>query len=78
MAQAIKSISGPEPHRSGEYPWAYLVGCDAVTSIHEETENLGTYGITWFVVKSGETLVAKMNAAHVVHVGYFPAKGGAA
>lgn len=76
MSGAIKSICGAEPYRENEYPWAYAIGSDDVTSIVEEHENLGTYGITWFVVKSGDNTLAKMNAAHVAHVGYVM-EGGA-
>lgn len=75
MSAKIKSICGPEPHRENEYPWAYLLGSDGVTSIEEVTENLGTYGITWFVVKSGDQIIAKMNALHTLHVAYSHAEG---
>ena len=78
VKQKVKSICGAEPHREGEYPWSYLVGCDGVTDIRVEGENLGTYGITWFVVLSGDTVVARMNALHVAHVGYLPPEGGEA
>lgn len=74
----INRIDGPEPHREGEYGWSYLIGCDGVTSIEEQTENLGSYGITWFIVKRGEDAIAKMNALHVAHVGFMPTEGGAA
>lgn len=78
MTLKIKNICGAEPNRENEYPWAYTVDCDGVTSIVEETENLGTYGITWFLVKNGDNVLAKMNALHVAHVGYLPAEGGEA
>lgn len=78
MTPKIKLINGAEPHREGEYPWAYLVGSDGVTEIVEDQENLGTYGITWFVVKSGDAVIAKMNALHVAHVSFMPTEGGAA
>lgn len=77
MTLKIKSICGAEPSRENEYPWAYVLGSDGVTSIVEEGENLGTYGITWFIVKSGDNTVAKMNALHVAHVGYLPEGGDA-
>ncbi|NKW10007.1 hypothetical protein HGG76_11905 [Ochrobactrum tritici] len=35
----IKIIAGAEPHREGEYPWSYMVGCDGVTEIVEEDQN---------------------------------------
>lgn len=70
MSPNIKSICGTEPRRDGEYPWAYMVGSDGVTEIDEVTENLGSYGITWFIVRAGENTLAKMNALHVAHVGY--------
>ena len=72
--QAIKGISGAEPHREGEYPVAYAIGFDDVVRIEEQNENLGTYGITWFVaLKEDGSIVGKMNAAHVAHVEYMPA-----
>lgn len=74
----INRIDGPEPHREGEYGWSYVVGYDGITSIEEHTENLGSYGITWFIVKRGEDAIAKMNALHVAHVGFMPAEGGGA
>ncbi|KAB2666058.1 hypothetical protein F9K91_07970 [Brucella tritici] len=73
----IKIIAGAEPHREGEYPWSYMVGCDGVTEIVEEDQNLGTYGITWFVVKSGDAVIAKMNALYVANITLFPVEGGA-
>ena len=72
MTGRIKNICGAEPNRENEYPWAYSVGSDGVTSIVEEQENLGTYGITWFLAKCGDKTIAKMNALHVAHVAYLP------
>ncbi|WP_187967919.1 hypothetical protein [Aquibium microcysteis] len=78
MSPAINGICGVEPNREGEYPHAHAVGFGGVTEIVEELENLGSYGIKWFVVKAGENTLAKMNALHVAHVGYaLPAEGGA-
>lgn len=74
----IKRIDGAEPHREGEYGWSYVVGYGGITTIEEQTENLGSYGITWFVVKRGEDPIAKMNALHVAHVEFASAEGGAA
>lgn len=70
--QKIKLISGAEPRRDGEYPEVYLVGSALVTRIEVREQNMGTYGIMWFDVYGGETLIASMNAAHVVSVTYFP------
>lgn len=78
MSIVIKGICGAEPPRQGEYPWSYAVGHDGVTAIVEEQENLGTYGITWFVVKSGDKAIAKMNAMHVAHVSLQTVEGGGA
>lgn len=76
MAGKIKNICGAEPLRENEYPWAYYVGHDGITSIDEDHENLGSYGITWFVVKRGDHVVAKMNALYVALVGYYTTEGG--
>lgn len=75
--QTIKAISGLEPRREGEYPECYVVGhrgsaTPEVTRIEMRLENLGSYGITWFDVFAGETLIASMNAIGVVSVEYFP------
>lgn len=70
----IRSICGAEPHRDGEYPWAYVIGSDGVTAIHTRRENFGTYAILWFLVMCGDQEIASMNALHVAHVGYEPIK----
>lgn len=72
MSMKIKMVCGPEPRREGELPDAYLVGHGSVTSIETNEQNLGTYGIVWFNVFNGETLIASMNAMHVASVSYFP------
>lgn len=78
MSPAINGIYGVEPNREGEYPHSYAVVSGGVTEIVEDLENLGSYGIKWFVVKVGENTLAKMNALHVAHVSYaLPTEGGA-
>lgn len=71
----IKSVLCPEPRRDGEYPAGAHVGCrynaSEVATIEEVQENLGTYGITWFVAKDAAgNVVVKFNAANVVYVDY--------
>jgi hypothetical protein len=66
----IKSISGAEPSREGEYPICWALGYDGVTRIEETTENFGTYGITWFEVFNEDKRIAKLNALHVASVTY--------
>lgn len=74
MAEArIRAISGDEPRRDGEYPMAHIVGFNGVTRIVEDTENLGTYGIHWFFVYSGEELLFRVNALSVASVELFKA-----
>ena len=75
--QTIKAISGLEPRREGEYPECYVVGqrgsaIPEVTRIEMRLENLGSYGITWFDIFAGETLIASMNAMAVASVEYYP------
>lgn len=72
----IKLIAGAEPHREGEYAEIYIVGHAPVTKIEAREQNLGTYGIMWFDVFNGETIIASMNALHVASVAYFT-EGGA-
>jgi len=67
----IKSIHGTEPRRDGEYPDGAFVGYDGVTKIDELQENLGTYGITWFMIYKGDHIFKKMNAIHAASVVYF-------
>jgi hypothetical protein len=66
----IKSIIGPEPVHKSEYPTTWFIDYDGVTEIREVTENLGTYGITWYEVHAGDKLIAKMNALHTAEVRY--------
>ena len=71
MQKVIKSVVGAEPHRQGEYPTSIVVGYNNVVRIEEENENLGTYGITWFVGYDKEDQkVSKMNATFVETVTY--------
>lgn len=69
----IKIVNGPEPMREGEYPDSFWVGYGnpVVDRIEEENENLGTYGITWFVAyDSSGNAIGKLNATHVASVKY--------
>lgn len=66
----IHSITGSEPRRDGEYPVCWAVGYDGVTRIEETTENLGTYGITWFEIFKEDKKIAKLNALHTEQVKY--------
>lgn len=71
MQKAIRRVVGAEPKASDEVPHAISVGWDRVVEIREENENLGSYGITWFVGydKDGNPSL-KMNALHVAFVEY--------
>ena len=71
MQKVIRSVFGAEPRREDEQPSSIIVGFREVHRIEEENENLGTYGITWFVgyTHQGQK-VAKMNALHVETVSY--------
>lgn len=70
--QRIKQVFGPEPRRDGEYPEQFYVGYGEVHRIETEEQNLGTYGITWFVaIREDDSIVGKMNAAHVASIYYF-------
>jgi hypothetical protein len=73
----IIQVVGVEPMREGEYPNQLWVGYphfklgDKITRIECEEQNLGTYGISWFVgYREDGSVVAKMNAAHVEYVRY--------
>lgn len=72
-ARTIRNVTGAEPRREGETPDCFWVGygTPVVTRIEEEMENLGSYGITWFVAydKNGNA-IGKMNATHVASVHY--------
>lgn len=70
MMKVIKSISGPEPLREGEYPDSYTVGNSGVTRIESREQNLGTYGIIWFDIFSGETIIASVNGLYVASIVY--------
>lgn len=74
----INRVIGQEPLLVGEKPWVFLVGqplygpvSDVVTRIQEEEENLGTYGIKWYVAYNVEgKRLAKMNALSASIVEY--------
>ena len=73
MSQNIKQVVGPEPKREGEYPDQLWIGygIPPVARIEYEEQNLGTYGIGWFVAYSEDgAIIRKMNAAHVAVVNY--------
>lgn len=79
MTQKIKMVVGTEPRREGEYPVAFVVGqapyhmSQPVYNIVQVDENLGTYGIVWFVAYDKEgNMIGKMNALHTETVQYFP------
>lgn len=60
------------PQRIDDYePDGATVGFNGVTRIEEFTENLGTYGITWFNIYKGDHQTEKMNALAVASVLYF-------
>ena len=67
----IKSIFGQEPRRDGEYPEGFTVGYGGVSRIEYREDNFGPYGIGWFDVYHGDTLVSSMNATAVAVVNYF-------
>lgn len=76
-ALKIKQVVGPEPRRDGEYPNQFWVGYahghadNKVARIEYEEQNLGTYGIGWFVAyREDGSIIGKMNAAHVAVVNY--------
>lgn len=66
----IKSIYGPEPCRSGEYPDCYMVGYGGVTHIAQRAHDLGTYHVVWFDIFSGNAVIASMNSVHVAIIHY--------
>lgn len=73
----ILAVVGQEPRREGEYPsqlhvgWAFNHTDNMVSRIEEEQENLGTYGITWFVAYHADgRMIAKMNALNIAEVHY--------
>ena len=77
----IKSLTGPEPLREGEYPlhvtpgWK-LPGTEYVVSrIELRIEHRGDHGIGWFDVYSGERVVASFNERFVAEVGYDQPEG---
>jgi len=72
----IKCICGAEPRREGEVPEYYMVESHTVTRIEPREQNFGSYGILWFDVFKGDTLIASMNAMHVASVTY-SIEGGA-
>lgn len=73
----IKSVFGPEPMRADEYATSFQVGYGKPTvhRIEVEEQNLGTYGIMWFVAydENGEQ-IGRMNALHTSEVYYYPEK----
>ena len=70
MSKIIRSICGAEPMREGEIPDHFHVGYAGITRIEVEEQNLGTYGIMWFVVFKGDEEAHRMNALHVATVSY--------
>jgi hypothetical protein len=73
----IKLIAGMEPNRDGEWPITFAIGNGfpgpvkhTITRIDRREQNMGTYGILWFDVFDGDTLLASMNAMAVSEVQY--------
>jgi len=77
--RVIRAVCGAEPMREGEEPSYIAVGKHPydktraeVARIEEVHENLGTYGIQWFVAYAEDgTMLARMNAMYVSEVIYF-------
>lgn len=76
--QKIKCVQGIEPRRDGEYPECLYVGFahnhvdNKVHRIEVEEQNLGTYGIVWYVgYREDGSIIKRMNASHVSSVEYF-------
>ena len=65
MGSERKGPAGSRCRRNAE-AWQ-LAG---VTRIEVEEQNLGTYGISWFVVFKGDEEAHRMNALHVATVSY--------
>lgn len=84
LAVRIQTIYGQEPVREGEYPDGMWIGMDLfrmghgntkITRIDIEEDNLGTYGIKWFVgYDENGAVVKKMNALFVATIIYDPVK----
>lgn len=77
MTQKILSVTGCEPQRVGEYPEQFQVGYAnyltkiRVARIEREEENLGQYGIVWFVAYAEDgSIIGKMNALNTAIIYY--------
>lgn len=70
MKNKIEAIFGAEPRREGEIPQTAWVGHGGVDRIETREQNLGTYGILWFDVYSGDQLLESYNAIHIANVVY--------
>jgi len=75
MPDIIKTVSCAEPMREGEYPWCFRVSGTfdhtkrVIARIEREEENLGTYGIAWFVGYDAEGReLGRINALHAAAV----------
>jgi hypothetical protein len=66
----IIAIACPDPRRDGEYGNGARVGYSLVDRIEAREQNLGTYGILWFDVYSGDRLLESYNAVNVEVVIY--------
>lgn len=70
----VSAIYGFEPPREGELPTAFILGgkhnARTVTSITHETHNYGDHGIGWYIVKSGDDVIAEVQERVVAEVYY--------
>lgn len=72
----IKAICGVEPRNDCQEPLGATCGYNGVTAIIKRDENLGTYGIAWFDIYKGDTVIQSINALSVASVFYFESEGG--
>lgn len=82
VGRRIKLVAGAEPHREGEYPTTLCRGWAAPGSSREKPgplidrieaveQNLGTYGMVWYVAYSVDGVeLLRLNAAHTAEVHY--------
>lgn len=68
----IMKVYGPDTPSDGEQVfWSVGYNC---TEITEREDNLGTYGIKWFVVASHDRGTVELNASYVFGVERVPAE----
>lgn len=73
-ALKVSAIYGLEPRRDGDLQTSFILGGkhrgQTITSIVHETHNYGDHGIGWYVIKSGDAVLAEMQERAVGEVYY--------